>query len=254
MYVVLGEYCRTATVDYTIFALEFQFFLVNAALCALYIISGLDEVESISPGFYCSKLCFTAFLIMNAVISFIRILRIAVVGTGASNVVEILYLIFEGGILCLEGIALIYLCKGFGSVLKDINSLKLGKKALLYSGHILAALVLQLTVAAYDIIIKIYGGSVQPIVENAVKHGALTRKDGRGRVLLSTEEIGGFIRITILDNGYGYKELTEKENRSKGIGIENTKERLETLCRGSLSISSDGAGTKAVIFIPEMEA
>ena len=77
---------------------------------------------------------------------------------------------------------------------------------------------------------------------------------GRGRVLLSTEEIGGFIRITILDNGYGYKELTEKENRSKGIGIENTKERLETLCRGSLSISSDGAGTKAVIFIPKMEA
>lgn len=86
--------------------------------------------------------------------------------------------------------------------------------------------------------------TVQPIVENAVKHGALTRKDGRGRVQLSTEEVGGFIRITILDNGYGYKELTEKENKSKGIGIENTKERLETLCRGSLSISSDGAGKK----------
>ena len=96
--------------------------------------------------------------------------------------------------------------------------------------------------------------TVQPIVENAVKHGALTHTDGSGIVSLSTEAFGDYIRITVTDNGLRNSGLTEIENRKKGIGIENTKDRLYTLCNGSLSVTTTGEGTKAIILIPKMEA
>ena len=95
--------------------------------------------------------------------------------------------------------------------------------------------------------------TVQPLVENAVKHGALTRQDGNGRVLLTTEAIGDYIRITVADNGTGSPALTEAQQDSRGIGIENTKKRLETLIHGSLQISAGKDGTKAVVMIPGKE-
>ena len=93
--------------------------------------------------------------------------------------------------------------------------------------------------------------TVQPIVENAVKHGALTRRDGLGRVMLTTDLIGRMIRITVTDNGTGNDDLTEAQKEKKGIGIESTEKRLETLCNGCLRILSDGHGTRAVILIPK---
>jgi LytS/YehU family sensor histidine kinase len=93
--------------------------------------------------------------------------------------------------------------------------------------------------------------TIQPIVENAVKHGALTRRDGSGRVILTTDQIGRMVRITVTDNGTGNDDLTEAQKEKKGIGIESTEKRLETLCNGSLRILSDGQGTRAVILIPK---
>ena len=92
--------------------------------------------------------------------------------------------------------------------------------------------------------------TVQPIVENAVKHGALTHRDGKGRVLLSTEALGDYIRVTVSDNGLDNSGLTDPEKESRGIGIEATRKRLEALCGGDLQISSDATGTRAVILIP----
>ena len=93
--------------------------------------------------------------------------------------------------------------------------------------------------------------TVQPIVENAVKHGALTRRDGSRRVTLTTDLAGRMIRITVTDNGSGNDNLTEAQKEKKGIGIESTEKRLETLCNGSLRILSDEHGTRAVILIPK---
>lgn len=95
--------------------------------------------------------------------------------------------------------------------------------------------------------------TIQPIVENAVKHGALTHRDGKGRVLLTTEAMGNYIRITVTDNGTVSGALTQTQQASRGIGIENTHKRLETLCNGSLHISVGKDGTKAVIVIPGKE-
>lgn len=93
--------------------------------------------------------------------------------------------------------------------------------------------------------------TIQPIVENAVKHGALTRRDGKGHVLLTTEEFGTYIRITVTDNGTNISDLTAAQHERRGIGIENTRKRLDTLCGGSLKISSGESGTKAVMLIPK---
>lgn len=95
--------------------------------------------------------------------------------------------------------------------------------------------------------------TVQPIVENAVKHGALTHRDGGGRVLLATEAFGSYIRITIADNGSGRGNLTKAQQENHGIGIESTRKRLQVLCGGSLQVTSGEDGTKAVILIPKKE-
>ena len=92
--------------------------------------------------------------------------------------------------------------------------------------------------------------TVQPIVENAVKHGALTHRDGSGRVMLSTEELGSYVRITVTDNGKDNSALTEAQRQRRGVGIENTQKRLAALCGGSLEYSTGETGTKAVILLP----
>ena len=95
--------------------------------------------------------------------------------------------------------------------------------------------------------------TVQPIVENAVKHGALTHRDGGGRVVLTTEAFGSYIRITITDNGNGRGNLTKTQKENHGIGIESTRKRLQALCGGSLQITTGEGGTKAVILISKKE-
>lgn len=92
--------------------------------------------------------------------------------------------------------------------------------------------------------------TVQPVVENAVKHGALTHHDGTGCVTLSTEEFGKYIRITVADNGMDNSGLTEIQRKNRGIGIENTRKRLSVLCNGSLEYRTGDDGTKAIILIP----
>ena len=93
--------------------------------------------------------------------------------------------------------------------------------------------------------------TVQPIVENAVKHGALTHRDGTGRVTLSTEEVGEYIRIRVEDNGMNPDALTDEQRERRGIGIVSTRRRLAELCGGSLEYTAGENGTKATILIPK---
>ena len=54
-------------------------------------------------------------------------------------------------------------------------------------------------------------------------------------------------------NGTESAALTEAQRSGRGIGIENTRKRLEALCGGSLKITAGNGGTKAVILIPVSE-
>ncbi|MBO4425330.1 MAG: histidine kinase [Spirochaetales bacterium] len=96
--------------------------------------------------------------------------------------------------------------------------------------------------------------TVQPVVENAVKHGALSHRDGTGCVTLTTEKFGKHIRITVTDNGTDNLGLTDSQREHRGIGIENTRKRLAVFCGGSLEFRTGKAGTKAIILIPQKGA
>ena len=92
--------------------------------------------------------------------------------------------------------------------------------------------------------------TVQPIVENAIKYGALSRRDGSGMVKIVTEECGGMIVISVADNGTGASMTTaQKEHHS--VGLENTRRRLEIQCGGTLELEITENGSAATIKLPK---
>lgn len=92
---------------------------------------------------------------------------------------------------------------------------------------------------------------LQPIVENAIKHG-LTPKAGGGSITLKTYEDGNDIIIKITDDGVGYD--INAMPREGSVGMKNIRFRLDYLMNGTLEINSViGEGTEAVITIPKEE-
>lgn len=92
---------------------------------------------------------------------------------------------------------------------------------------------------------------LQPVVENAIKHG-LSKKQEGGTIILRTREIGENIVITIEDDGIGFD--IEELQKEKSIGIKNIRFRLRHLVNGTLEFESEvGRGTKATITIPKKE-
>lgn len=91
--------------------------------------------------------------------------------------------------------------------------------------------------------------SLQPLVENAIRHGVRVRKDGRIKVSTWQEEDNHMLRIQ--DNGKGF-DVEEAMNADRShIGMRNVKERIEKMTGGSMTIYSEiGEGTDIVIRIP----
>lgn len=93
--------------------------------------------------------------------------------------------------------------------------------------------------------------TVQPLVENAIKHG-LTRPGKKGNVCILTRKENGFIRIEVIDDGVGF--LPEDLEKEDSIGIRNIRYRLKHMADAEFHIdSTPGKGTRAVIRIPGNE-
>lgn len=93
--------------------------------------------------------------------------------------------------------------------------------------------------------------TVQPLVENAVKHG-VGKKETGGTVSICTMETQTEYQIVIADDGVGFKPADMEEDGRTHIGIDNVTARLKTMVHGSLEIESQpGVGTKVVIKIPK---
>ena len=95
--------------------------------------------------------------------------------------------------------------------------------------------------------------TVQPIVENAVKHGT-SKKEGVSSLFISTRETDDCYEITIRDTGVGFDTSHQLCDEHKHIGISSVRQRIENLCDGTLTIESTiGEGTTAIIKIPKKE-
>ena len=93
--------------------------------------------------------------------------------------------------------------------------------------------------------------TVQPIVENAVKHGT-SKKRGGGTVKIVAEEDKENYMITVSDTGCGFDPIKPKDDGKRHVGIENVRQRLSNMCGGTLTIeSTEGVGTLATIIIPK---
>lgn len=95
--------------------------------------------------------------------------------------------------------------------------------------------------------------TVQPLVENAVKHGT-SKKRGGGSVTISTRECDTCFEIKVCDTGVGFDTQHYADDGKKHVGIANVRERLWMMCGGTLEIKSEvGKGTEATVLIPKKE-
>lgn len=92
--------------------------------------------------------------------------------------------------------------------------------------------------------------SVQPIVENAVRHGMAMRDSG-GVITIATREDARSYTIIVKDNGYGFDSATQEQMERKSVGLDNVRMRLAAQCNGSLEIDSGEIGTIVKIRIPK---
>ena len=91
--------------------------------------------------------------------------------------------------------------------------------------------------------------SVQPMVENAIRHGIDTQS-GQGIVTIRTFSKNDCAIIEVSDNGTGEENETVQQVKHRGIGISNTKERIRMMCGGEVDIVYTGRGTIVRYTIP----
>ena len=96
--------------------------------------------------------------------------------------------------------------------------------------------------------------TIQPIVENAIKHG-LTKKAAGGTVKIITYREKKWYVIEIIDDGVGYDTEKPYDSSKEHIGLLNVSERLKAICKGKLDVKSKvGVGTRVTIKIPVRKA
>ena len=93
--------------------------------------------------------------------------------------------------------------------------------------------------------------TLQPLVENAIKHGIRKRRDSRGVITVTSEAAEDAYIVHILDDGVGFS-ADEAPADGVHIGIQNVRTRLELLCDGTLEVvSAPGRGTACRIRLPK---
>jgi sensor histidine kinase YesM len=94
---------------------------------------------------------------------------------------------------------------------------------------------------------------LQPIVENAIRHGIAPRSTP-GLIEIDAKQRNGMVRIQVRDNGPGLRAHQTYENLfTKGLGLANTEKRLERLYGAAhlLDLSNNaGGGLVVTLEIP----
>ncbi len=92
--------------------------------------------------------------------------------------------------------------------------------------------------------------SVQPLVENAIKHGLMRLETG-GTVKIHSYETPTHFCVEVTDDGVGF-DTDAPVDEKKHVGLRNIRGRLKAMVNGALVMESKpGVGTKAIIMIPK---
>lgn len=92
--------------------------------------------------------------------------------------------------------------------------------------------------------------SVQPLVENAIKHGLMRLETG-GTVVIRSYETPTHFCVEVTDDGVGF-DTDAPIDEKKHVGLRNIRGRLKAMVNGALVMESKpGVGTKAIIMIPK---
>ena len=92
--------------------------------------------------------------------------------------------------------------------------------------------------------------SVQPLVENAIKHGLMRLETG-GTVVIHSYETPTHFCVEVKDDGVGF-DTSLPIDEKKHVGLRNIRGRLKAMVNGDLILESKlNIGTKAVIMIPK---
>ena len=92
--------------------------------------------------------------------------------------------------------------------------------------------------------------TIQPIVENAIKHGLMKLSKG-GMIRVVSYETDTHYYVSVEDDGVGF-DTSELLDDRKHVGIRNIRERLKAMVNGTLEIkSTEGVGTTVLIKIPK---
>jgi LytS/YehU family sensor histidine kinase len=92
--------------------------------------------------------------------------------------------------------------------------------------------------------------SVQPLVENAIKHGLMPLESG-GRVVIRSFATDTHYCVEVTDNGAGF-DTSALIDKKEHVGLQNIRERLGAIVSGELIVESEiGKGTRATIKIPK---
>jgi two-component system, LytTR family, sensor kinase len=115
-----------------------------------------------------------------------------------------------------------------------------------------------LRVAPEVLPVKVPFLSIQPLVENAVRHG-IERKDGPGTITLLAEDARAEALITIEDDGVGVeperiRRALAGDGSPVSIGLGNVDERLRAVYGDEYGLvveTAVGAGTKVTVRVPK---
>ena len=88
---------------------------------------------------------------------------------------------------------------------------------------------------------------LQPLVENAIKHGLEPKVEG-GSITLQARHVDDSVQIAVIDTGLGFRGGV-----SVGIGLKNVRERIAKLYDGNASLAIEEnamGGTRAILTLP----
>jgi LytS/YehU family sensor histidine kinase len=94
---------------------------------------------------------------------------------------------------------------------------------------------------------------LQPLVENAIKHGVATRVAG-GNIRVSGARREGALQLTIYNDGPAFAEDWQSNG---GVGLANLRTRLAILYGGASGLqvkAADTGGVEVVVTVPMTEA